>query len=128
VRAATIVLFSIVTAVYLGEDRFSLVVAGVLPGASLGAYLEGQRVRFSTAGSWTQRLLRAVIGAALLGMIFAALWFVPLPPELETPRRVLTYAVLGIGVTAGFPYVGWRMGLFSATRHTRESEIAENAG
>lgn len=112
-RAAVIVLMSIIITVYFGEDHFALVVAGSVPGAALGAAIEAQTVRFSTAGRWRQRLLRFVVGLALLAGFGVLLWLIPIPAGWEVAREVLVYAAIGMGMMLGVPWLGLRLGFFS---------------
>jgi membrane-associated phospholipid phosphatase len=125
VRAGAILVMSIVITLSFGEDNFALVVAGVVPGASLGAYIEGKAVRFSTAGSPAQRLTRCVFGALLLVSLFVLLWVAPLLPEMREVRQALIYAVIGAGVTVGWPWLGLRLGFFSRALAGDNSLVGE---
>lgn len=113
VRAALILMLSIIITLEFGEDHFALVVAGVVPGAALGAYLEGRALHFSTAGSQLQRAMRFVLGLVLLASLFVLLWVSPVLAQSEVLRQALIYALIGAGVTVGWPWLGMRLGFFS---------------
>jgi membrane-associated phospholipid phosphatase len=112
-RAALMLVLTIIITLEFGGDDFALVVAGVVPGAALGAYLEGRTLHFSTAGSRFQRLIRFILGVMLLASLFVLLWVSPVLARSEVLRQTLIYALIGAGVTVGWPWLGLRLGFFS---------------
>jgi undecaprenyl-diphosphatase len=124
VRAVMILVMSVTIALSFSEDIFALVVAGIVPGAALGAHLESKAVRFSTSGSSTQRVMRFVVGTLLAGC-FAVLWFVPLSPDLQILQRTLIFSLIGAGVTLGWPWLGLKLGFFTHQPVTNSAPPAQ---
>jgi membrane-associated phospholipid phosphatase len=93
-------------------------VVGVLIGISIGAPLEERHVRFSVAGSFWKRLLRLLLGMALIVLIYAGpkLLLPELPaPGLNTTIRVLRYALMAFTLTFIAPYIFVRVKLADRT-------------
>ncbi len=81
---------------YPGEMAGRL--AGILIGAALGSILEDRTVRFRVEGSWLRRLLRYVLGiAVVLGFYLAGSLIPDLSPWiLDTAVRIVRYFLLGL--------------------------------
>lgn len=96
-----------------GED--SSAAMGALAGLGVGYILEGQTLRFATAGSWQQRALRGALGLVLTLSVYLALralfGLVPLKGDLALALRTFRYAVVGFAGAWGVPWVFVRAGL-----------------
>jgi len=92
----------------LQADSDTCSAMGTLMGLSLGVILERRYVRFGNKGPWAKRMLRFVLGIAVVLAIYAGLKLV-LPAGLGF--RVLRYGVIGLWASFGAPAVFVRTGL-----------------
>lgn len=75
---------------------------GTLLGLGVGVILEGEWVRFSSAGPWLKRIARFLVGVVvLLGLYFGLK--AALPEGLGF--RVLRYALIGLWASLGAPWL-----------------------
>ena len=94
-------------------------VAGLLLGVNVGLYMELHRVRFATAGTWTQLAGRLVLGFVLLMAVregMALVYGVVLPDYeaviwIERTLRFVRYLVVGLTLTWWIPALFVRLGL-----------------
>ena len=90
---------------------------GALLGLSVGFVCEARYVRFAVQGVWWKRLLRGLTGLALLLPIYLGLKaFMPEAGALWP--RLARYAVIGLAMAFGAPWLFVRVGL--AAREERE--------
>ncbi len=91
--------------------EISLSAAGTLIGAGAGLALEARRIGFDAGGVWWKRALRLLIGlAGVLALRFGlGAAFEGLAPEAAF--RVLRYALIGLWVAPGAPWIFVRTGL-----------------
>ncbi len=84
---------------------------GALAGFGLGALVEGEHIRFRTAGPLVQRVGRFLLGFALVGALYFGL-------KLVFPEGALwdlaRYTIVGLFATAGAPWLFVRVGLAGA--------------
>lgn len=82
-------------------------VAGILIGAGLGAMLESRTVQFRVDGSLGRRLLRYLVGIALVGAIYVGGVLLPElhPWGLDIVVRVLRYGLLGLASVWLAPWI-----------------------
>ncbi|MCL6432337.1 MAG: phosphatase PAP2 family protein, partial [Anaerolineae bacterium] len=89
---------------------------GALAGFGVGATIEAEHVRFSSEGPLLQRLLRLVIGAALVVAVYAGL-------KAVLPEGVLwsliRYAAVALVASAAVPSLFVRLGLARAEASRR---------
>ena len=84
---------------------------GALAGLAVGALIEVERVRFTVMGSWQQRLLRFLLGFALVAGLYFGLKAV-VPPGIAW--RFVRYASVGLGASGVVPWLFVRLGLAGA--------------
>lgn len=129
IAAGTVVLFFVALALN-GEfeaRKGVLSVVGALSGALVGLVVDTRRIRFSTAGSLSRRLLRPAVGLPLLAAVYfgAAELYHLIVGDTESAGAlvlyVLRYAVVGFAATALIPAVLCRLGL-AAGRQTVAGE------
>ncbi len=81
---------------------------GGLAGFGLGALVEGEHIRFQTAGPLGQRVMRFLLGFAIVGALYFGL-------KLVFPEGALwdlvRYIAVGLFATAGAPWLFVRLGL-----------------
>ena len=102
---------------YPVQDAATL--SGLLLGANVGFYMEAHRVRFATAGSWTQLAGRLILGFVLLIVVREgmALVFGLVLPDYETivwverTLRFVRYGIVGLTLTWWIPALFVRLGL-----------------
>lgn len=96
-----------------GEDTSAAM--GATIGLGVGYVLEGQTLRFATAGRWQQRALRGALGLVLTISVYLALralfGLVPLQGNLGLALRTFRYALVGFAGAWGVPWVFLRAGL-----------------
>jgi membrane-associated phospholipid phosphatase len=96
-----------------GEDTSAAM--GAVMGLGVGYVLEGQTVRFDTAGTWQHKVLRGALGLGLTIATYFGLrvlfGLVPAEGNLKLAWRTLRYALVGFvggwGVPWAFVRVGW---------------------
>jgi len=81
---------------------------GALAGFAVGAQLEGEGVRFTAGGVLVQRLLRFLLGFALVAVIYFGMSALPLEGTLW---RFVRYACVGLFASAGAPWLFVRLRL-----------------
>jgi membrane-associated phospholipid phosphatase len=81
---------------------------GTLLGLGVGVTLEGEWVRFSSAGPWSKRIVRFLAGLIVLLGLYFGLKAV-LPEGLLF--RVVRYALIGLWASLGAPWMFLRLGL-----------------
>jgi len=74
----------------------------------VGVTLEGEWVRFSSAGPWSKRIVRFLAGLIVLLGLYFGLKAV-LPEGLLF--RVVRYALIGLWASLGAPWMFLRLGL-----------------
>jgi undecaprenyl-diphosphatase len=81
---------------------------GTLLGLGVGATLEGEWVRFSSAGPWGKRVTRSLAGLiVLLGLYFGLKVVLPEGMLFRTVR----YALIGMWASLGAPWMFIKLGL-----------------
>jgi membrane-associated phospholipid phosphatase len=81
---------------------------GTLLGLGVGVSLEGEHVRFSSAGPWSKRIARFLAGlAVLLGLYFGLKGALPEGLLFRTTR----YALIGLWASLGAPWMFVKLGL-----------------
>ncbi len=81
---------------------------GTLLGLGVGVVLEGEWVRFSTAGTWVKRITRFLAGLiVLLGLYFGLKAVLPEGLLFRTVR----YALIGLWASLGAPWMFVKLGL-----------------
>lgn len=81
-------------------------------GAYLGFFWDAKRIHFSTEGSLVQKLLRFILGFAVVLGIMALKHLVSDPPGYYL-MACFRYALTGLWATALHPYIGKKLRLFS---------------
>jgi membrane-associated phospholipid phosphatase len=103
-----------------GEDTAAAM--GAAAGMGLGSLLEKETVDFSVAGKTGKRVLRAVLGLALLLAAYLGLSalfdLVHLEGALEYAWRAFRYALIGLSGGWGVPWVFVRIGLAARKEDT----------
>lgn len=101
----------VVVALLFTVDDNGASTAGLLIGGGIGLVLEERRLRFTTAGSTGERILRSVIGLVVVGAVFFGLRmaFADLTPEVVW--RVVRYAVTAVAALFVFPWGAVSVGL-----------------
>jgi membrane-associated phospholipid phosphatase len=92
--------------------RDTLMAAGLLFGAGVGATLSTEYIPYVVDGIKSRKAVRYILGIILLGLIWLALSSATKIPGL--PGFGLTYfraALVGLWITAGAPYLFCRLGL-----------------
>jgi membrane-associated phospholipid phosphatase len=109
--ALVLVISVLLLLVVPGMDSAGVSAAGLLLGAGLGLIIERRKVRFESAGSWTHRALRLVLGMAGLLVIRYGLKaaFGDLQPEMIF--RFIRYAAMGIWFAYLAPWLFVRLHL-----------------
>jgi membrane-associated phospholipid phosphatase len=97
------------------------VYSGFFAGANIGLIWERKCVKFRVDGAWLQRLLRWVLGLALVSAAFAVgeatLYFAG--TQISSELRWLQFAFVGLACTLGAPYVFVRTGLCTSDGEAR---------
>lgn len=95
--------------------------AGILMGAGLGAILEARTVQFSVAGSLGRRLLRYLVGIALVGALYFGGALLPElhPWGVDIALRVLRYAVVGLAAVWLAPWLFVKLRLADSDLHQK---------
>ena len=90
--------------------------AATLAGASVGFVLENRWVHFNSSGAWWRRVLRFMVGVAVLFCLWMGLGalFAGLEPTLLF--RFLRYGLIGMWAGAGAPWVFVKAQLAETTR------------
>jgi membrane-associated phospholipid phosphatase len=105
-----------------GEDAAAAM--GAAAGMGLGSLLERQTVRFSVAGKGEQRVLRGLLGLALVIAAYLGLsalfGLVHLEGALEIVWRSLRYALVGLAASWGAPWAFVRLGLATEDEGTTD--------
>ena len=100
----------VILALKPGED--SAAAMGAAAGMGIGSLLERETVRFSVAGRVTQRLLRGLLGLALVLVAYAGLSplfdLIRLEGAMALAWRALRYSLLGFAGAWGAPWVFMR--------------------
>lgn len=88
-------------------NAFGAVVGGTLMGAGLGSLIEARWVRFRVEGSIGRRVLRYIVGIALVGLVYVGGSFVPdlEPWMLQQTVRMARYALVGLTAIGLAPWV-----------------------
>lgn len=88
-------------------NAFGAVVGGTLIGAGLGSLIEARWVRFRVEGSIGRRVLRYIVGIALVGLVYVGGSFVPdlEPWMLHQTVRMARYALVGLTAIGLAPWV-----------------------
>jgi membrane-associated phospholipid phosphatase len=109
-----------ILAVQPGEDTAAAMGAAV--GMGLGSLLERQTVRFSVSGKGGKRVLRGLLGLALVLTAYLGLsalfGLVHLEGVIGIVLRALRYALLGLAGGWGAPWVFVRLGLATREKET----------
>lgn len=108
----------------LGRD-YGTTYAGLTLGAGIGLVLETQYVRFSTAGTPWERLIRYWVGVLWVGVVYGVFSF--LAPADNTVWQVITYTVAGLVTTFGYPAFAVRFGLMPR-REALETVVETHQG
>lgn len=97
--------------------------AGVLIGAGLGSILEQRTVRFRVEGPAGQRVLRYVVGMALVGLIYVGGSLLPelQPWALDSVVRVLRYTLVALVTVWLAPWLFVKLRLAASEGHTPET-------
>lgn len=118
-QLATIVLIVITFPTFLIGDDIAMALVGLLVGVSIGWILnDAYDIAFQADGHTSIRVMRYLIGIALLGVVFGGLrilsdGLVDEGSTLEAVLRVPRYAVIGLFGFTGYPYLALRLGLLS---------------
>lgn len=94
-------------ALFYARSPDSRKAAGLLLGLSLGDHLEQRAIRFTVPATWSKRLLRLVVGGAVLGAVKLGMGLVWHGPAAE----YLSYGVIAFLATAGCPWLFVRLKL-----------------
>jgi membrane-associated phospholipid phosphatase len=99
---------------------------GTLSGLGVGFILEGDSLQFSPVGPWWQRLLRAVLGLALIFGFYTGFSLIIDPYAasgslLLTIWTVLSLALLGFIIAWLLPWLFLRLGLMHSIRDEGQS-------
>jgi membrane-associated phospholipid phosphatase len=97
---------------YPAEDAVTSMSA--LVGLGVGLIMERAWVRFEVRGTWWRRLLRFLIGIALVAILYlgpSQVLPAELPHGLEAAVRFLRYALVGWAITFLAPWLFVRLGL-----------------
>lgn len=80
---------------------------GVLAGFGSGLALTRHYLAYGGGGVWWQRLIRYVVGAAVMLAIYFGLSFLfdPAPESLTYPLRFVRYGMLGLWIALGAPWL-----------------------
>jgi undecaprenyl-diphosphatase len=100
--------------------------AASLMGLGIGVIMERAWVRFTTDGAWGRRILRLVVGLAIVGILYLGPSLIlpeDMPHGLEATVRLVRYALLGWAVAFACPWLFVRLGLAE-----RESILAPSVG
>ncbi len=111
VRVLLLALASALLLVFLAGDPFDVLIAGVIFGAGIGVMVEGRWVRFSTAGSRSQRILRTVVGLLVVALVLGTLVGLGRPFASVVIAQAAVSALLGFLVTAVYPWLAVRIDL-----------------
>jgi membrane-associated phospholipid phosphatase len=94
-----------------GGDPAVLSAASVLMGVCAGFALERRYVRFSCRGNWWKKILRYMLGVAVLFALWGGLKIASAGLEPAPLFRVVRYALVGLWGGMGAPWVFVRMKL-----------------
>ena len=88
-------------------NSFGAVVGGILMGAGFGSIIEARWVGFRVEGSLGRRVLRYIVGIALVGLVYVGGRFVPdlEPWMLEQSVRMARYALVGLTAIGVAPLI-----------------------
>ena len=92
-------------------DPDGVAVAGILWGAGFGVIVERRRIRFTVTGAPSQRLLRYLLGIALVGGLYSGLG--ALAGDTQPIRLLPVLTLVGFMALAGWPYLAQKIGLLS---------------
>ncbi|MCD6289355.1 MAG: phosphatase PAP2 family protein [Anaerolineae bacterium] len=87
---------------------------GFLAGAVLGMIVERRHVRFQVWGPWWKRLLRFLLGAAIVVIFWQGpKWFIPrgISPSLDATLHLLRYTLAGMAAIWWAPWLFVRLKL-----------------
>ena len=97
---------------------------GAAVGMGLGSLLEKETIDFSAAGEGGKRMLRGLLGLALVLAAYLGLsalfGLVRLDGAIEIVWRTLRYALLGLAASWGAPWVFVQIGLSTGGRDRNE--------
>ena len=111
VQAAAVIVFAAVTIPLTAFSEAGLTVAGLVLGIGLGLLWERRAIGFALRPEAGRRALNWVLGLALALVVYLALSAVMKSLEPEGLWRVVRYALLGLAVSAGWPWISTRAGL-----------------
>ncbi|GAB4572708.1 MAG: hypothetical protein Kow0077_12910 [Anaerolineae bacterium] len=113
VQIGVVLLLALAALVLCGLSETGYTLAGMIAGAGLGLLWEARRVQFSTHSEAARKMAAYLLGLALVGALYVGLSaaFAELHPE--SFFRVVRYTLLGLAVSAGWPALGRRLGLFA---------------
>ncbi|MGH2362338.1 MAG: phosphatase PAP2 family protein [bacterium] len=117
--SAQIALAILVPAVlaFVFPDMDAVSAMGTLAGFGVGFTISLRFLSLNTRGPWWQRVIRFLVGAAVLLALYTGLRFVfPSEGPLQLVFRFIRHSVLGLWVTVGAPWVFERTRLASRTR------------
>ena len=105
------VVAAIVLILIAGSDKNSVTGAAMLMGVSCGIAMERRWVGFDACGPVWQRVLRFLVGAMSLGMLFGLLHLIFDAVETALVPRIIRYGLLGWWVSCGAPILFLKLGL-----------------
>lgn len=99
-------------------------VAGAFLGSGLGFIFVWQGLRFSTEGSFRQRLVRYILGMASAVIVYALpkLLIGDAFPQQEGLIRFLRYALFGAWVAYGVPYFLFKLGFLTLEKDSGQED------
>lgn len=108
VRGAVVIAVGVALALLLRHDENGLTTAGVIIGSGIGLIVEERFVNFSATGATGQRILRCVLGMALVVALFFALSALFEQFNPEEVWRVVRYAVMAFVLIVVVPFLAIR--------------------
>jgi len=102
---------------FVFPDTDAVSAMGTLAGFGVGFTIRLRFLSLNTRGPWWQRVIRFLVGAAVLLALYAGLRFLfPSEGPLQLVFRFIRHSVLGLWVTFGAPWFLERTRLASRTR------------
>lgn len=101
----------ILALIYPGGEKHGISACGMLMGMSVGFVLERRWIAFDSGGATTKKVLRLVLGEAVLFGLWLGLKPLLSGHEPEPLYRFLRYALMGLWGGLGAPWLFVRVGL-----------------